>query len=83
MRLINADELKEQFAWSELCRLSIKEINQFIDEAPTVEQRSQGEWITINPLLYQCSSCLEYIMDKHDYCPNCGAFMRSDNNGKK
>lgn len=36
MRLIDADELKEQFAWSEVCRLSITEINQIINDAPTV-----------------------------------------------
>ena len=35
MRLIDADELKEQFAWSEICRLSITEINNIINDAPT------------------------------------------------
>lgn len=37
MRLIDADELKECFRWSEVCRLSIKEINKIIDDEPTVE----------------------------------------------
>lgn len=37
MRLIDADELKECLRWSEVCRLSIKEINEIIDNAPTVE----------------------------------------------
>ena len=37
MRLIDADELKECFRWSEVCRLSISEINKIIDNAPTVE----------------------------------------------
>ena len=37
MRLIDANELKECFRWSEVCRLSIKEINEIIDNAPTVE----------------------------------------------
>ena len=32
MRLIDADELKEQISWSEVCRLSIKEIKKIIDE---------------------------------------------------
>ena len=36
MRPIDADELKEQFAWSEVCRLSIKEIHQIINNAPTI-----------------------------------------------
>ena len=37
MRLIDADNLKECFRWSEVCRLSISEINKIIDNAPTVE----------------------------------------------
>ena len=37
MRLIDADELKECFRWSKVCRLSIKEINKIIDNAPTVK----------------------------------------------
>lgn len=37
MRLIDADELKECFRWSEVCRLSIKEINEIIDDEPTVK----------------------------------------------
>lgn len=39
MRLIDADELKECFRWSEVCRLTIKEINKIIDNAPTVSDR--------------------------------------------
>ena len=41
MRLIDADELKERFRWSEVCRLSISEINKIIDSEPTCE------WITV------------------------------------
>lgn len=37
MRLIDADDLKEQFAWREVCRLSITEINQIINDAPTIK----------------------------------------------
>ena len=36
MRLIDADELKENFRWSEVCRLSIEEIKKIIDNVPTV-----------------------------------------------
>lgn len=37
MRYIDADELKECFRWSEVCRLTIKEINKIIDDAPTIK----------------------------------------------
>ena len=43
MRLIDADELIEAFSWSEVCRLSIKEIIKIIREAPTIEERSKDK----------------------------------------
>ena len=43
MRLIDADELIESFSWSEVCRLSIKEIIKIIREAPTIEERSKDK----------------------------------------
>lgn len=49
MRLIDADELKEQLSWCEVVRLSIKEINQIIDDIPT-EERTPGN----------CKTCKYY-----------------------
>ena len=88
MRLIDADELKEQFAWSEVCRLSIYEINKIIEDAPTIViplTRPQGEWklITkgIDSNTYECPFCGRLInCDKprlklYPFC-HCGADMR-------
>lgn len=36
-KLIDAEELKESFRWSEVCRLSIIEILNIIDKAPEVD----------------------------------------------
>lgn len=36
MRIIDADELKEFFKWSEKCRLSLNEILGFIDNVPVI-----------------------------------------------
>lgn len=37
MKLIDADELKESFRWSEVCRLSKLEILKIIDDAKPVD----------------------------------------------
>lgn len=49
-----------------------------IDEAPTVEERKQGHWLTKKAWHVECSEChhvLEFICDVKKYCPNCGAKM--------
>ena len=43
MRLFDADEFKERFRWSEVCRLSISEINKIIDSEPTAECVNEEE----------------------------------------
>lgn len=104
MRLIDADELKEDFKarlekaknWKEnalnnsddelVIRATatidfICEVIMTINNAPTVEERPQGEWImdnehTKNPLLwYKCNLCGVYHSPTN-FCPNCGADMR-------
>lgn len=52
MRLIDADELKEAFYKrkrtpddEKYLRIPVELVYQFIDNAPTVEERLQGEWI--------------------------------------
>lgn len=89
MRLIDADALKEKF---QECINSITVTDPFItgvkngyesaeywiNEAPTVEERKHGHWLTKKAWHVECSEChhvLEFICDVKNYCPNCGAIM--------
>ena len=74
-----------------ITRGEYKLINAVIFQFPTIEERKKGEWIrenivlTSNPPQYQwhCSECGRMV---HwfttevltDYCPNCGADMRGE-----
>ena len=62
-----------------------------IDEMPTVEQRAKGHWIPQKGGGICCSECAEYALDRTDgryvsvsvksnFCPNCGADMRGEQN---
>lgn len=73
MRLIDADVLKEKF---QECINSITVSDPFItgvksgyesagywiDEAPTVEERKQGHWITKKAWHVECSEC-HYVLE--------------------
>ena len=92
MRLIDADELKVQIhsrcdvcndkdtAWCEHC-CSVNDWEDYIDNAPTIEERTKGKWRKRNGYVYdyRCSCC-EYIIynGKTNFCPNCGADMRGN-----
>ena len=60
-----------------------KAVDNAIDNAPTAEERPQGEWI-IDGHHICCNRCNEYICDTDregnkipdSFCPNCGADMR-------
>lgn len=55
-----------------------------IDEAPTVEERKHGHWLTKKAWHVECSEChhvLEFICDVKKYCSNCGAKMDGVNDG--
>ena len=84
-RLIDADKLYPDC----LTKRGTLAISQSqIANAPTVEERPQGEWIKtgqsfINPNKFRnfcCSNCFEeldeHIRVKPNFCPNCGADMR-------
>lgn len=84
-RPIDADALKEKINtafWSE--------IEKIIDSEPTVDVRPKGKWVNIYQLdlegrmIAQCSSCCEKIYfygSILNFCPNCGADMRDEQNG--
>ena len=78
------------------CDLDGTSINGF-DNAPTVdaivntiEVRPQGEWYYSIDKGWECNQCHEIVKDMptcmrkalYNFCPNCGADMRGDENGK-
>lgn len=58
--------------------LAIKALEDLIDNAPTVEACSQGEWIKDKDTgLIGCSNChIAWLRGETAYCPNCGAKMK-------
>jgi len=57
------------------------EFKDLIDNAPTVEERPQGEWIYHKGFSEsrECSVCgvwLDWSLVRNSFCPNCGADMR-------
>ena len=88
MRLIDADELKK--AIDKYCEdyQGFDGVIDIIDNAPTVEERPQGEWIIIksplsNETIVKCNKCGEEFIgndvEDYNYCPICGADMRKEN----
>lgn len=78
MRLIDADALRRRKELRFSLMTAITTIQFLIDEAPTVEERKQGHWLTKKAWHVECSEChhvLEFICDVKKYCPNCGAKM--------
>lgn len=90
MRLINKDALSMELANEVLDAYAKADfrfahaLNVFqglINEAPTVEERKYGHWITKKAWHVECSEChhvLEFICDVKKYCPNCGAKMEGE-----
>lgn len=59
-------------------------ISAMIEEAPSVTQKS-GHWIKAKPWMidntsykWECSECEKSERFRHNYCPNCGAKMESE-----
>ena len=95
MRLIDADKLPITNTYALVNSKDVKPneisfaplvcvLKADIDNAPTIEERPTGEWITRNGDIvfpfwerYECSVCHEYN-GCSNFCPNCGADMRGD-----
>ena len=87
-RLIDADYLKEQIDYNQEYvnpKLNVYDILRIIDNAPTVEKRPKGKWRCAKqgdiPITDRCTNCnyeMKWYKNKHNYCPNCGADMRGD-----
>lgn len=71
MRLIDADALRRRKELRFSLMAAITTIQFLIDEAPTVEERKQGHWLTKKAWHVECSEChhvLEFICDVKKYC---------------
>ena len=98
MRYIDADKLisfidcghlrpPTELAFSDL------DVTEMIKKQPTagVRENVRGEWQKVDeqPYFRQhfhkvcCSVCRKQGYDYWNFCPNCGAEMRGDNNGKR
>ena len=96
MRLIDADKVKiESRLHCINCTLNgtkhcktcvINLICDRMDLQPTVEERPKGKWILCEDSYFsKCSICGDIWLNEEcwNYCSNCGADMRSEDNGKK
>lgn len=94
MRLIDADVLKKEVdnfpncynGWSDTYDKAY--IIGAIEEQPSIDiEPKRGEWIEQEDDYHHYWECSECGMgvgldDIRNYCPNCGADMRGDNDGK-
>lgn len=89
MRYIDADKLIDNIKLAELPVISRSVLTEcLIPNQPTADVREniRGEWVYhTEPLAgspyghYTCSLCDEMSWDESNFCPNCGAQMRGDN----
>lgn len=89
MRTIDAEDLKKDIAENSIIlegvwAIEVECAKALIDNAPTVEERPKGKWITVNPLqdnddgAFSCSCCKVgswHWGNSYHFCPNCGAKM--------
>lgn len=90
-RLIDADALhkriKAKNTSNAMMRVMKAECLAEIDDAPTIEpERKTGRWIYEEVIHGHCSCCgflaiyQETDVFGYDFCPNCGADMRGEQN---
>ena len=54
--------------------ISIEEIAN----APTIEERQKSKWEYARNGIIYCGFCNYYLGFKGNYCPNCGSYMRGE-----
>lgn len=88
MRLVDADDLLTAFPIGDEPTVTIACIRATIKHMPTIEERKTGKWISLddsrgkyNDYGYKCSECGEHSDYEENFCPNCGADMRGEEDG--
>lgn len=88
-RYIDADYLDELIAQLNhegrgITRNEYKMIDNILFEFPTADvvERKKGKWIEVCGV-FRCSKCEKCYPYATDYCPNCGAEMKGEDNDKK
>ena len=94
MRTIDADKLKQHFAWwhegGEEADRQAEIFEQIIDAQPTIEERKEGKWRigkqigpnNVTVYVDECPFCgSQYPFGENNYCPHCGARMEVDDAG--
>lgn len=74
----NIEDLADKTGFFEGIKMGYESAVHFVEQAPTVEERKHGHWLTKKAWHVECSEChhvLEFICDVKKYCPNCGAKM--------
>lgn len=94
MRLIDADKAKAELlrivrdihdccGFYDGLKAGYQSAVDRLDTIPTAEKEcDKGHWIDINLDTSICSVCRNPQEDETKYCPECGAKMDGDNNGK-
>ena len=85
MRLIDTDEVRLQKGFFEKVT-NVPKFYEWLDSLPSVQpERKNGTWIdeTFKPWglvyhPYRCDQCGDHADCTYNYCPNCGADMRGE-----
>lgn len=86
-------QLAETYGENDEYVLCLGEVLMKLDDAPTADVREnvKGEWLhdevtmngnTVYTPNAKCSICDCYVFQESNFCPNCGADMRGDNNDR-
>ena len=87
MRMIDADELMEHI-WRD--KLDSRElIANLVKRMPTIKN-DRGHWLRVpiacyvygtygTIIEYECSECAKHQTIEYNFCPNCGAYMITNN----
>lgn len=63
--------------------MTVTGIEQGLNEVPSIQPKQKtGHWVCLDDdeLAYGCSECKSVSLRESKYCPNCGAYMKGENN---